>query len=184
MNKAIISILGLDRAGIIATVSKVLFNQDCNIENVSQTTLQFIFAGVFIVSMPEELSPESLKQSLKAEIGPLGFDVHITRLESPGVPVSPPHSEAYVITTKGPDQKGLVAGISEIIAQYDGNITNLQAVFKGGRDPGDNIMIYEVDIPPRTDQQALYRDLKKRATELNLDIDIHHRNIFEAMHRI
>jgi predicted amino acid-binding ACT domain protein len=34
------------------------------------------------------------------------------------------------------------------------------------------------------DQQTLYKELKKRATELKLDIDIQHRNIFEAIHRI
>ena len=184
MNKAIISILGQDRRGIVAAVSKVLFDQDCNIENVSQTTLQFVFAGVFIVSMPANLSSESLDQSLKTKIGPMGLDVHVTMLESTATAVSPPQSEAYIITTKGPDRKGLVAGISEVIARFEGNITNLQAVFKGGEDPGDNIMIYEVDVPPRMDQQILYRELKKRATELKLDIDIQHRNIFEAIHRI
>jgi glycine cleavage system transcriptional repressor len=184
MNKAIISILGQDRTGIVAAVSKLLFDQDCNIENVSQTTLQSVFAGVFIVSMPTDLAPEALDKSLRKEMEPLGLDVHITKLESTAAPVSPPQSEAYIITTKGPDRKGLVAGISEVIARFEGNITNLQAVFKGGEDPGDNIMIYEVDVPPGMDQQILYRELKKRATELKLDIDIQHRNIFEAIHRI
>jgi glycine cleavage system transcriptional repressor len=184
MNKAIITILGQDRPGIVAAVSKILFEQDCNIENVSQTTLQFVFAGIFIVSMPVNLSSESLHQNLATELAPLKLEVHITLLESTAVQISPPQSEAYIVTTKGPDRKGLVAGISEVIARFDGNITNLQAVFKGGDDPGDNIMIYEVDVPPQVDQQALYQELKKRAHELALDIDIQHRNIFEAIHRI
>ena len=184
MRKAIISILGQDRRGIVAAVSKVLFEQNCNIENVSQTTLQFVFAGIFIVSMPGDLPAESLHKSLSAKMAPLSLDVHITLLEPPAAPVLPPQGEAYIITTKGPDRKGLVAGISEVIARFEGNITDLQAVFKGGDDPGDNIMIYEIDVPPRIDQQALYRELKKRANELKLDIDIQHRNIFEAIHRI
>ena len=184
MNKAILSILGQDRPGIVAAVSKILFEQDCNIENVSQTTLQFVFAGIFIVSMPGNLSSESLRQNLIAALTPLGLEVHITLFEPTTVPVSPPRSEAYIVTTKGPDRKGLVAGISEVIARFEGNITNLQAVFKGGDDPGDNIMIYEIDVPPQTDQQALYQELKKRAHELALDIDIQHRKIFEAIHRI
>ena len=58
MRKVIISILGQDRSGIVAAVSKVLFEQNCNIENVSQTTLQFVFAGIFIVSMPGDLPVE------------------------------------------------------------------------------------------------------------------------------
>jgi glycine cleavage system transcriptional repressor len=184
MRKVVISILGQDRTGIVAAVSKVLFEQSCNIENVSQTTLQFVFAGIFIVSMPADLTVESLHKSLNAEMAPLGLDVHITLLKPTAAPILPQQEEAYIITTKGPDRKGLVAGISEVIARFEGNITNLQAVFKGGDDPGDNIMIYEVDIPPRIDQQALYRELKKRANELKLEINIQHRNIFEAIHRI
>mgnify|MGYP000659298519 FL=1 len=184
MDKAIIAILGQDRPGIVAAVSKSLFEQDCNIENVSQTTLQFVFAGIFIISMPTDLSTESLHQNLAAALTPLGLEVHITLFETTTTPVSPPRSEAYIVTTKGPDRKGLVAGISEVIARFEGNITNLQAVFKGGDDPGDNIMIYEVDVPPQTDQQALYQELKRRAQELALDIDIQHRNIFEAIHRV
>jgi glycine cleavage system transcriptional repressor len=184
MRKAILSILGQDRPGIVAAVSKVLFEQGCNIENVSQTTLQFVFAGIFVVSMPGDLPTESLLKSLNAKMAPLGLDVHITLLDPDAAPALPPQGEAYIITTKGPDRKGLVAGISEVVARFGGNITNLQAVSEGGHDPGDFIMIYEVDVPPQVDQQALNRELKKRADELKLDIDIQHRNIFEAMHRI
>ena len=60
----------------------------------------------------------------------------------------------------------------------------MKAVFKGGEDPKDNIMIYEVDIPVDTNQQALYRDLRNTVQKLGLDINIQHRNIFEAINRI
>ena len=93
-------------------------------------------------------------------------------------------SEPFVITTKGPDSKGLVAGISTTIAAYGVNITNLQAVFKGGDEPGDNIMIYEVDIPADIDQNSFYRDLREKAKSLALEISIQHRNIFETINRI
>ena len=93
-------------------------------------------------------------------------------------------SGPFVITTKGPDRKGLVAGISKIIAEYGVNITNLQAVFKGGEEPGDNIMIYEVDMPTDIDQKAFMDDLRKKAKSLSLDISIQHRNIFETINRI
>jgi glycine cleavage system transcriptional repressor len=184
VNKVILSILGHDRPGIVAAVSKILFEQDCNIENVSQTTLQLEFAGIFIVSMPGDLSPPALRKILNAQMASLDLEVHVTPLKPPPAPVSVPECESYIITTKGPDRKGLVAGISEVIAVFGGNITNLQAVFKGGDDPGDNIMIYEIDIPVQIDRQALYRKLKRRAKQLTLEIDIQHRNIFEAINRI
>lgn len=182
--KVILSILGSDRPGIVAAGSRVLYEQNCNIENVSQTTLQSEFAGIFIVSLPQGLSAEALHRRLAAKMTPMGLDVHISVLGETAAAFTPPQSEAYIITTRGPDRKGLVSGISEVIARFEGNITNLQAVFKGGDDPGDNIMIYEVDLPVRTDPQELYQKLKTRADELSLEIDMQHRKIFEAINRI
>jgi glycine cleavage system transcriptional repressor len=57
-------------------------------------------------------------------------------------------------------------------------------VFKGGDEPGDNLMIYEVDVPLTIDPQALARDLRATAETLQLDINFQHRRIFETLHRI
>jgi glycine cleavage system transcriptional repressor len=185
MNKAVISILGPDRPGIIAAVTRILFDQECNIENVSQTILQSEFSGIFIAAVPKGLDIRVLHDHLYDGLSPLNMHVFVKRLDTeagPGFNVR--NSEPFVITTKGPDRKGLVAAITEIIARYGANVTNLQAVFKGGDDPSDNIMIYEVDIPNDVDAQALFTDLRSKATELSLDISVQHRNIFEAINRV
>jgi len=184
MNKAILSILGHDRPGIVAAVSGILFDLNCNIENVSQTILQTEFSGSFIVTMPEEISLEDLYEKFFKMLTPMKLHVHIEPLLQKKTSLTTSESEPFVITTKGPDRQGLVAGISAILAGYDVNITNLQAVFKGGDEPGNNIMIYEVDIPVDTNQQALCRDLRDKAESLNLHISIQHRNIFETINRI
>ena len=184
MNKAILSVLGQDRPGIVATITGVLARQQCNIENVSQTILQSQFAGIFVVSIPPDLSQDALEQGLVREMQTLDLSVQVKAVQDQETAFFPDDSEPFIITTEGPDRIGLVAGITEIIARYGANITNLQAVFKGGDAPGDNIMIYEVDIPVNTDQKAFDRDLRQRATELSLDISIQHRNIFEAINRI
>jgi glycine cleavage system transcriptional repressor len=184
MNKAILSILGRDRPGIVAAVSRALFQQNCNIENVSQMMLQTEFAGIFIVSMPPGTSAEDLHRGLSAGLAPLGLHVHTKPCESGEDHCATGPCEPFVITTRGPDRKGLVADVSEVIARHGVNITHLQAVFKGGDAPGDNIMIYEVDVPTVVDQQALARDLRTQAEALHLEINIQHRNIFETLHRI
>ena len=184
MNKVILSVLGHDRPGIVAAVTAILFELNCNIENVSQTILQTQFSGSFIVTMPQNLCLEDLNEKFIENLNPMGLHVHIEPLLKKKVAFATRQSEPFVITTKGPDRQGLVAGISEIIANYGVNITNLQAVFKGGDEPGDNIMIYEVDIPNNIDQQAFYRDLREKAKSLTLDISIQHRNIFETINRI
>jgi len=184
MNKIILSVLGHDCPGIVAAVAKVLFEKDCNIENVSQTILQTEFAGSFIVTLPEDLPRDDLRAILLADLAPLDMHVHIAPLADDATAYVSKASEPFVITTRGPDRKGLVAGISAILAHYGVNITNLQAVFKGGDEPGANIMIYEVDIPADIDTISLYGDLREKAQTLELRISIQHRNIFETINRI
>lgn len=183
MDKVVISILGRDRPGIVAAVAGILLNMGCNIEDVTQTSLQEEFAGIFIVSIPETLSPGKLLIALKNGLEPLGLDVLAKRLEPAPEQLSPQKSEPFVITTFGPDRMGLVAGITEVMARFGVNITNLKAVFRGGRDPFRNIMIYEVDVP-QIDHAAFRRALHERARELDLDITLQHRRIFEAIHRV
>ncbi len=184
MNKVILSVLGHDRPGIVAAVTAILFDLNCNIENVSQTILQTEFSGSFIITMPQNLSLEELHERFIEDLAPMELHVHIEPLKKKKKALSSQDFEPFVITTRGPDRLGLVASISAVIADYGANITNLQAVFKGGNDPGNNIMIYEVDIPCKIDQQAFDRDLRKKAKSLSLHISIQHRNIFETINRI
>jgi glycine cleavage system transcriptional repressor len=121
---------------------------------------------------------------MTSKLEPLGLHIYTKPCEGGEDDCEADNGEPFVITTKGPDRKGLVAGIAEVIAQHGVNITNLQAVFKGGNDPGGNIMIYEVELPPSFERQALTNDLRAKAEALNLEISIQHRNIFEAIHRI
>ena len=184
MKKVIISVLGNDRPGIIAAVSRLLYENDSNIENVSQTSLQSEFAGIFIATVPAGMPLPALEDGLADVLDPMGLQVHVKPVEPRHEETNGMIGESFVITTRGPDQKGLVARVTEIIARHQVNITNCQAVFKGGADPDSNIMIYEVDIPPATCHQDLFRDLRQKGAELNLQVSIQHRQIFMTLNRI
>lgn len=184
MNKVIVSVLGHDRPGIVAAVTGVLFEYDCNIENVSQTILKTEFAGSFIISMPPDLTRQELRQALEESLASMNMHIHIESILEQNSEFGAGNAEPFVITTKGPDRKGLVASISAIIAQYGINITNLQAVFKGGDEPDNNIMIYEVDIPVDIDRQDFQQALRAKAESLELSVSVQHRNIFETINRI
>jgi len=184
MKKYIISVLGEDSPGIIAAVTRVLYDQNFNIEDVSQTILQNQFSCFFIVSGPENVSPRQLIKALqdKTEVFDLLFNVR--DLGKDAVSHATSASEPFVVTTRGPDRKGLVAEITEVFAAHNVNVIQLRAVFRGGDEPGSNIMIYEVDIPVDSDQKELRQELCAKAKELDLKISIQHKNIFEAMNRI
>ncbi len=184
MKKIIISVFGPDRPGILAAVSRILYEQNCNIENVTQTILQSEFSGSFIAEMPETLTADILCGLLSEVLTSMRLQVHVKPLETSQPALGGKPSEPFVITTRGPDRKGLVANITRIIADYGVNVTNLQAAFKGGENPNDNIMIYEVDVPVDIDTHAFHRKLRDKASELGLVISIQHRKIFEAINRV
>jgi glycine cleavage system transcriptional repressor len=184
MKKFIISVIGRDRPGIIAAVTKVLFDQELNIEDVSQTILQNQFSGIFIASGPETISYSSLQQALKSST--VHFDLHFYARDmgSNTVEWTACDCESFVITTRGPDRKGLVAQVTALLAAHNVNVVQLQAAFRGGDEPGKNVMIYEVDIPGDVDLPKLRQSLNEKANTLELEINIQHKNIFEAINRI
>ena len=183
MKKIIVSVLGRDRPGIIATVSAVLFQNGCNIEDVSQTILQTEFAGIFIASYPDSLKQGSLLDLLREKLDPMELSVLLQKMKETEFRGGQP-SEPFIITTMGPDHPGLVAGVTELLARFDVNISNLKAVFRGGDDPRANTMIYEVDLPVTVDQDLFRETLQERGRELDLDISLQHREIFEAIHTV
>ena len=184
MKKFIISMLGKDRPGIIAAATRVLFEKDFNIEDVSQTILQDEFSGIFIVTGPDGVDRDLLKEALMAATAQFDMHFHVKELAAQRYQWTACDCELYVITTRGPDRKGLVALITAILAANNVNVTQLLAAFRGGEDPESNVMIYEVEIPLDTDQQALREQLRAKADELQLEINFQHKQIFEAINRI
>ncbi len=184
MKKTIITVIGYDQPGIIAAVSEILFAEKCNIENISQTILQSQFAGIFIVLIPETLSAEKLELIFISSFPEGNINIQVKPLDAEKIiPVSQ-EAEEFILTTTGPDNQGLVAGISKEIAVFGVNITNLKAVFHGGDDPDENIMIYEIDIPVSVDFQKFSKTLKEKAEAMSLDLTIQHKNIFDMVNRI
>ena len=49
--KAILTVLGKDKAGIIATVSTILAENNINIEDISQTVMQGYFTMIMLVNL-------------------------------------------------------------------------------------------------------------------------------------
>jgi len=184
MNKFVISILGKDSPGIIAAVTRVFFEHEFTIEDVSQTMVQNQFSGIFIVSGPKPVSHDQLLKALQDNTTIFDLHFHIRDLGTDDAGTTPGDCESFVITTRGPDRKGLVSRITAVFAAHHVNVTQLRAVFRGGETPENNFMIYEVDIPLSTDQKKLRQALNAKAAELNLEISIQHKNIFEAMNRI
>ena len=81
--RAIVSVIGQDRPGIIAGVSGVLFSMNSNILDITQTVLRGeIFTMVMLVDLEHMTGSFSeLKEKLRACGQGLGIEVNVQREE-------------------------------------------------------------------------------------------------------
>lgn len=77
-DRAIISVLGADRSGIVAKVATLLAEQDVNILDISQTILQGLFTMTMLVDL-KGADFATIHDGLEALSGELGVQVTIQR---------------------------------------------------------------------------------------------------------
>lgn len=76
--KAVITIVGQDRVGIVAMVSGVLAMRNVNILNINQNILDGFFNMVIIASVENSsVDLASLQQELKEKGGAMGLDIKV-----------------------------------------------------------------------------------------------------------
>ena len=75
--RAVVTVTGTDKRGIIAKVSGFLYEKDVNIEDISQTILGEQFAMIMMTEIPEQCDFSSLKEELEAFGSDIGMTVRI-----------------------------------------------------------------------------------------------------------
>ncbi len=186
MKKVLVTIIGRDRPGIVHKIGKILADYNCNILEVSQTTLLGEFAGLFSTDMPNSVSMEEFTEALSKILEGTGLAYWVKSFSSPQKD-DLADFEPYVITLRGPDQKGIVPEFAGAIAAFEVNIDNLRAVALS--DSGKNseapvVLVFEVSVPQKVHQNAFRQALSLKAEELQMEVSVQHRDIFEAIHRL
>ena len=78
--KAIVTVLGRDRVGIIASVCALLSEYNINILDISQTLMQGYFTMIMLVDLAEcEMPFDRLSQHLRSVGEARGLAVHVQR---------------------------------------------------------------------------------------------------------
>jgi ACT domain-containing protein len=77
-SKAILTVIGQDRVGIVYGISKELAENDVNIEDISQTIIQDYFTMIMLVTIDEsQISIGILQKRLEAIGDELGVKITI-----------------------------------------------------------------------------------------------------------
>jgi ACT domain-containing protein len=75
-NRVIVTVIGVDKVGIIAAVSSVLAEANANIVDISQTTLREFFTMIMMVDIGQAAMPfDELKRRLNAKGEEMGLKI-------------------------------------------------------------------------------------------------------------
>ena len=164
-----VAAVGADRPGIVAAVTGVLVEADCNLEDTSMSILRGHFTMMLVVSGPDGLEPAELERALAAAAGDLVVTV---RAIDDDVPQSP-QGDPWNLAVYGADRPGIVHRVSRLLADRGVNIVDLTTRVIGADDRPVYAMILDVTLPAELDAAALEAELRGVAAELGVDCSLH-----------
>ena len=127
MDRALfLSLKGPDRIGVVSAVTSTLFDAGCNLADTSYAVLGQGYEFTCIMEVPDSLSNDELNSRLSelevlsdAELTLSSFPFSLERDSSSDI--------SHSIELSGGDRPGLIARVSEALADYDANIVNMSS---------------------------------------------------------
>ena len=168
MATLVLTVIGDDRTGLVNALAEAVTAHGGNWERSQLAELAGKFAGIVLVSVPDERADE-----LAAALGPLAglLEVAVHTTADP----EPAAGETQVqVDLVGNDHPGIVRDVSGVLTRHGISIDKLitearDAPMMGGR-------LFEAHltagVPQGQDLAALQRDLERLATEILVDISL------------
>ena len=157
-----LALIGVDRPGIVASVTGALAHLGCNLDDVSTSLLHGHFAMVLAFSAPPGTGFTSIREELLTRSAAL--DLH---LEVWPILDRDAHGAAtHVLRVHGPDRLGIVATIAETLAAHGSSIREMTSARVAGTRPAYAVTM-EIEVPGPA-FSALETDLRRAAAGLRL----------------
>lgn len=171
MSKKLLSLsaIGKDQTGIVSSISKVLFELGCNIENSTMTLLSGQFAMILLIAYPKTSDVSKIKMKLKSGLNKLGLFSSLNEIDD-----SAKHIKTYgdyVISVYGADKPGIVYNISKYLSDNKVNITDVQTTVVGLKEKV-YIMLLEIQFPKKFKIENLKSAMNDLSKKLIVDISV------------
>ena len=171
-----ISITGKDQPGIIAAVTKSLFDLGGNLEDASMTILRGQFSMILLASFKAAMPMDFLIKTIRALELEKKLSIHIDRIitdqRRSKAQSSKKKIRSHLVSIFGRDKSGIVYRVSSALAKFNLNITDLDSKLIGSGKRQVYALLLEVDIPISFNIKILEAKLKQIARMLKVDVQI------------
>ncbi len=165
----ILTFIGDDRPGLVEALSRVIENNRGNWHESRLSQLGGKFAGLVLVSLPEENSA-ALETELKG-LADSGLSVRVTPTSGVAGHAS---GRSVTLSVMGPDRLGIVREISRALADRNINVVEMDSQVEAAAMSGEMLFKSRIDaqVPEATDLDDLQDALDDIAEQMTLDIDL------------
>jgi len=168
MNTSIVlTVIADDQPGIIRAVSTVLTNHDGNWTHSSMSSLAGQFAGILLVSVPQNNTDACLAELQGLESEGLRVIAHVC-----GAVAGAEKTATYVLDLVGNDRPGIVHEITALLASHKISIHELETAVEGASMGGGVLFkaTARLVVPEGIDIDQLETELEDLANDLMVDI--------------
>lgn len=172
MRHLLLSGVGRDRPGIVAGVTGLALEHGLNVEDSRSTILGGHFTMMLMVSAPDSLDLEALREGLEETGRRLELEASfLHELAGPSAEKSP--GPSHVVSVYGADHPGIAHAVSSALAERGVSITDLATHLVGeGEGRPLYAMMMEVALPPGLDPSELEAVLAALAPEQGVEATV------------
>ena len=191
MRTLVVTVVGDDRPGIVAAVTRALADAGCNLEDTSMSDLRGHFSMMLVVRAPEAPEPSVTVPDSKSGAGDAGGagvgwgedavvegdvegalavvarDLGLWTTVREVTERRPVADEArrFTLTLHGADRPGIVSAVSGLVAGHGGSVSDLVTRLAGGL----YVLTLELALPAASDPEVLRADLAEVAARLDVE---------------
>jgi glycine cleavage system transcriptional repressor len=157
-----VTAVGVDRPGVVAALSGVLVEQECNLEDTQMAVLGGYAAMMLVVRAGDWVTAEELGAALAEATATLDLAIWVQPMGEL-TPREEPASR-WSVSVYGADRPGIVFEVTRLLARADINIVALHTRLR------DRVytMAMEVVVPPSTDGDRVAAELDHLAAQLGV----------------
>jgi glycine cleavage system regulatory protein len=166
MTTLVLTVVGDDRAGLVAAVAEVIDFHGGNWENSQLAELAGAFAGIIEVSVAPELA-DALRAALENVEG-------LVTVAVPGHPVPAEAASAHRLTFEvlGNDRPGIVRELSSTLSSHGVSIERMTSETRDAAMAGGRLFEATISatVPASVDLDEVVAELERLAAELQVDV--------------
>ena len=171
-NRWIVTAAGKDRPGIVAGVTKILYQLGCNLEDSAMTRLAGEFAIMLIFSAPAKQTEALLRKAFVPLERQMQLAVHLKSLTSAETSAPKRRGKTYLISVYGADQPGIVFHVSEALSRLRININDVHTHRTAEGGPSLYLLLLEVELPAHRAVASVEQRLGSIAKRLGVEVSV------------